>query len=160
SAGVLVLAAQTSLQAGDTQRACDCWRAALQTRPEGWVDIADQVAVVLPPDKILTQILTPGRGQHLVYFAERLYAEPAEATVHAQDLRAALDRLDRDAGLSEAERCQLTARAAAALGDHDMARKRMETALRLEPARSEWRQQLILWLIEWGEPSDARRHAL
>ena len=36
----------------------------------------------------------------------------------------------------------------------------MEEALRIEPARNDWRQQFILWLIEWGDPAEARRQAL
>jgi O-antigen ligase/tetratricopeptide (TPR) repeat protein len=160
SAEVLVLAAQAALQGGDVDLACDCWRGALAARPEGWIEIADQAGVVLTPEKILTRMLTPGSGQHLVYFAERLYAEPQDAAVREQFMRAARSRLDSEVGLPEAQRVQLVARAASVLGERDVARKRMETALRLEPLRSEWRQQLILWLIEWGDPAEARRQAL
>jgi tetratricopeptide (TPR) repeat protein len=160
SAEVLVLAAQAAFQAGDVDLACDCWRGALAARPEGWLEIADQVGVVLPPDRVLTRILTPGSGRHLVYFAERLYAEPEDEAVRTRYMREALKRLDHEVGLPESERCQLVARAATVVGDRGLARKRMEQALRLEPARSEWRQQLILWLIEWDDPAEARRQAL
>jgi hypothetical protein len=71
----------------------------------------------------------------------------------------ALKRLDHEVGLPEPERCQLVARAAAVVGERHVARKRMQQALRLEPRRSDWRQQLILWLIEWGDPAEARRQA-
>jgi O-antigen ligase/tetratricopeptide (TPR) repeat protein len=160
SAEVLILAAQAAMQAGDADLACACWCAALAARPAVWIEVADQVGVVLPPERILTQILTPGSGQHLVYFAERLYAEPEDAEVRTRYMRAALKRLDHEVRLPEPERCQLVARAAAAVGDHRLARKRMEQALRFDPTRSEWRQQLILWLIEWGDPAEARRQAL
>jgi hypothetical protein len=160
SAEVLVLAAQAAFQAGDVDLACDCWRAALAARREAWIEIADHVGVVLPPEQVLTRILTPGSGQHLVEFAERLYAEPEDAEVRTRYMGEALKRLDHEVGLGEPERSQLVARAAAVVGEHGLARKRMEQALRLEPRRSDWRQQLILWLIEWGDPAEARRQAL
>jgi O-antigen ligase/tetratricopeptide (TPR) repeat protein len=157
---VLVLAAKAAMQAGDVELSCDCWRGALTARPDDWVDAADQTGLALPPEKILVRILTPGSGQHLVYFAERLYGEPEDAEVRARFLREALRRLEHDDRLPEAERCQLVARAAAPLGQKRVAREQMTTALRLEPTQSLWRQQLILWLIEWGDPAEARRQAL
>jgi tetratricopeptide (TPR) repeat protein len=162
AAEVLILAAQAAMQAGDADLACACWRGALAARPEVWIEVADQAGVVLPPERVLTQILTPGSGQHLVYFAERLYAEPEDAEVRTRYMREALKRLEHEDehGLQESERCQLVARAAAAVGAPGLARKQMERALRLEPTRSDWRQQLILWLIEWDDPAEARRQAL
>jgi O-antigen ligase/tetratricopeptide (TPR) repeat protein len=159
SAEVLVLAAQAAFQAGDADLACDCWRAALAARPESWVEIADQVGVVLPPDQVLSRILTPGSGQHLVHFAERLYAEPEDAEVRTRYMGEALKRLDHEVRLPEPERCQLVARAAAVVGARGLARTRMQQALRLEPTHSDWRQQFVLWLIEWGDPAEARRQA-
>jgi O-antigen ligase/tetratricopeptide (TPR) repeat protein len=160
SADALVLAARAALQAGDVALSCRCWRAALAARPEGWIEAADAVGVVLPPETILNEVLTPGGGRLLVEFADRLYAEPEDAAVRTRFLREALVRLPREVQLPRAEQCWLEARAAAALGESRRARQRMEEALRLEPARGEWRLQLILWLIEWGDPAEARRLAV
>ncbi len=160
SAEVLELAGQAALQAGDVDLSCRCWNTALAACPAKWAKVCDAVGVVLPPDTILTRLLTPGSGQHIVFFAERLYADPEDKAVRARFLREGLRRLPHDAGLPRAELCQLEARASAALEDHARARKRMEEALRIEPDRSEWRQQFILWLIEWGDPAEARRQAL
>jgi O-antigen ligase/tetratricopeptide (TPR) repeat protein len=160
SADVLALAAQAALQAGDVDLSCRCWNATLAASPERWAKVCDAVGVVLPPDTILTQILTPGSGQHIVFFAERLYAEPEDRDVRTRFLREGLKRLPHDAQLPRAERCQIEARALAALADCPKARKRMEEALRIEPDRNDWRQQFILWLIEWGDPAEARRQAL
>ena len=160
SAEVLVLAAQAALQAGDIELSCRCWNAALTANPEEWIKVADVVGVVLPPDTILTRILTPGSGQHLVLFADRLYAEPEDRTVRDRFLREGLRRLPQDLQVPQAERCQLEARASAALGDRRRARQRMEEALRIEPRRGPWRVQFLLWLIEWGDPAEARRQAL
>jgi O-antigen ligase len=162
SADLLILAAQAALQANQTDLACRCWRAALAVRPAGWREIADAVGVVLPPETILNQILTltPGGGRLLVLFADRLYAEPEDEAVRTQFLRAALLQLPTDPRVSPAERQALEARACAGLGDHSRARRRMTEALRAEPDRTDWRLELIVWLIEWGEPAEARKQAL
>jgi hypothetical protein len=160
SADLLILAAQAALQANQIDLACRCWHAALAVRPAGWREIADAVGVVLPPETILNQILTPGGGRLLVLFADRLYAEPEDEEVRQQFLRAALKQLPTDPRVSQAERQVLEARACAGLGDHAWARRRMTEALRAEPDRSDWRLELIVWLLEWGNPAEARKQAL
>jgi O-antigen ligase/tetratricopeptide (TPR) repeat protein len=160
SADLLDLAARAALQAGEVDLACGCWRAALAARPAGWRAIADAAGVVLTPETILDRVLTPGSGRLPVQFAERLYADPEDAAVRVRYHRAALQRLASDADLPSGERLALEARAFAALGEAPTARRRMAEALRLEPGRTDRRLQLILWLIEWDDPAEARRQAV
>jgi O-antigen ligase len=160
SAGTLILAGEAALQAGDVALGCRCLNAALAARPATAAAVAEAVGPALPSELILEQVLTPGPGAHLVDFADRLYGEPEDVAVRNRFLRVALKRLPADAWPGRAERLRLEAVAAAALDDRALARRRMEEALRLEPDQSTWRAQLIIWLIDWGEPAEARRQAM
>jgi hypothetical protein len=160
SASVLDLVARAALHVDDRALACDCWRDALRARPEGWRAIADASGVALPAEVVLERILTRGSGKLLVLFADRLYGEPEDEAVYKLYLHEALVRLPGEVELPEAERLQLEARAHVGLEQHREARRQMAAALRLEPARSDWRVHFVLWLIQWGDAAEARRQAL
>src|SRR5262249_29907294 len=105
-------------------------------------------------------ILTPGSGKLLVLFADRLYGAPEDEAVYKLYLHEALVRLPGEAELSEAERLQLEARAHIGLDQRREAPRPMAAALRVEPGRSDWRVHYVLWLIQWGDATEARRQAL
>lgn len=155
---IIDLTAQVALEIGDLDLAARCWRQALEVREDGWPQVADAAARVLPHERILERVVP--RGRHALWFAERLYAAPEDRAIRDQFLRAAIERLPGDRDLAEAERLRFEARAWAELGDPGRARARMEAALALEPRHVEWRTELIEWLLAWGEFEAAHDQAL
>ena len=65
-----------------------------------------------------------------------------------------------DLDLAPAERLRLEAQARAGVGDRARARGRMEAALALMPGRFEWREELVDWLLAWGDVEEAHNQAL
>ena len=139
----------------DLDEAATCWRRILAVRDERWEEVADAAGAVLSPTEIRDSVAIGGRDS--VRFADHLYAQDRGARNLL--MIAALDRLPNEAGLSKAERLGLEAHAHAALGQRQEARKRIEDAIALEPARPHWREELIGWLLSQGEVSAAHRHA-
>jgi hypothetical protein len=123
------------------------------------MEVADQAGAVLPPARILGQVLPP-RGRLALRFAERLYAAPEDREVRDQFLEAAIERLPGDLALPPTDRLWLEGRARALLGDRARARGQMEAALAAEPLRGEWRSELVRWLIAWGDLDEAHDQAL
>lgn len=151
--------AEIALRIDEPALAVRCWHRSLILRPEVWPLVADSVDGRLAPDRILKEVLA-GDAAHTVAFAEQVYDTPEEAPLRERFLRTALDRLDRDASLSEAERLWLEAQARSGLGEMVPARRAMEAALAREPRRSEWRALLVERLLAWGDYEEAHRQAL
>ena len=155
---LLNYAALVSVQVNRLDLATWFWRRSLEVRDENWAEVADLSGSVLPPDKIRDELVPS--AQLAIRFAERLYAGPADHATRASLIRAALEHLPQEHGLSEAERLSLEARAYAMLDSRDQACERFRTALTLEPDRVEWRNALIDWLLAWGRSKEAHDEAL
>lgn len=154
----LAFAAQVAVQVGDLDLATRCWRRSLEVRESNWPEVADSAAAALPPDRILERVVPSGR--HALWFADRLYAAPADRPIRERFLREAVARLPNDRGLPEAERLRLEARAWAELDTPGLAGDRMKAALSLEPRRGDWRGEYIEWLLGWGQLEEAHSQAL
>ncbi|HEV3165915.1 MAG TPA: O-antigen ligase family protein [Isosphaeraceae bacterium] len=150
--------ARTAAQAGDFDLAARCWRRQLSVQQSDWAEVADIVSGLLSPSRILDEVLPSGRMT--LRFAQRLYATPDQRAVRDRFLRAALDRLPHDAEHSTAERLYLEGEALALLGDRDQACERVNTALALDPHRTDWRRELVGWLVQWGRLREAHDQAL
>ena len=94
-------AARISAHAGDPGLAARCLRKQLSAREEDWAEVADLAAGLIPSEHILNGVVPSGRFTLL--FAEHLYAAPEQRADRDRFLRAALERLPNDAGLSDAE---------------------------------------------------------
>ena len=94
--------AQVAVQTGDRGLAARCWRKQLRVNPSSWSDVADQAALVLSTDELLSDVVTDGHDA--VRFAERLYGDADRREERDQCLQAAITRLPFDRKLSAAER--------------------------------------------------------
>ncbi len=151
--------ARVAAAAGDLDLAARCWKKSLQLSDSGWGEVADAAAAVLPPGKILGQVLPRG-GRHALYFADKLYAAPEDREERDRFLRAAIERMPGDIDLPPIDRLWLESQARAKLGDRDRARGQMGKALAANPLRVAWRSQFVRWLIEWREWDEAHEQAL
>ncbi|MHC5538018.1 O-antigen ligase family protein, partial [Singulisphaera rosea] len=158
---ILDLAAQLALQVGDRDLAARCWHQSLEVRTDrdGWIKVADAAGSFLTPERILKDVV-PDNAGIMMRFADRLYAEPEAQAPREMFLKAALKLVPQDTELSANERLWLTSQIQARLDDRKDARPGMEEAISNEPMRSEWRHELIAWLLLWGDPEEAHRQAL
>jgi O-antigen ligase/tetratricopeptide (TPR) repeat protein len=155
---ILAHIARVAVQDGDLGLAAGCWRRMLEVRGAAWEEVADAAGAVLSPERVLDQVLPPG-GRFEVVFSDYLYAEPEARPARERFLKAALERLPRNAELPEDERLWIEAQARARLGDRERAAALMGTALAREPQRSEWRLEYVNWLLNWGDFDRAHRQA-
>ncbi len=156
---ILRFGAQVAGVSGDLPIAARCWRRVLQVSDD-WVTIADAVNGVLSPDDVLNTVIPEERGHFALGFADRLYTTPEQKLSRDKFLRHAVARMPYDARLSPPERLWLEARARAELDDRATSVLRMRSALSLSPGRSDWRKEMIEWLIAWDQPEDAHQQAL
>jgi len=160
---VIDLAAQLAAQAGDIKLAARCWKQSLAVcvinHKGGWEAVADAAGLVLSPEQILNEVLPPG-GLYALRFADRIYGAPESHEARMKLLNAALERLPQDTDLPKADKIWLEAQIKARLDDRVSARQGMESALRQEPLRSEWRREFTEWLLNWGDLEEAHRQAL
>ena len=154
----LAVAAAAAAQGGDLDLAARCWRKLLETDQENWRTVADRAGAVLPPEKILDRVIPAGR--FALWFADRLYASPESKPVRDRFLRAAVERLPHDQDIPKADRLSYEAQALARLDEIEPATSRMTEALGLEPFRSDWRKELVEWLIGCKRPQEAHDTAL
>jgi O-antigen ligase len=150
--------AQVAVQAGDRSLAAHCWHKELEVSPSRWQEVADEAVIVLSADEILSGVVTDGRNA--VRFAERLYGEADQQPQREQFLQAAINRLKVDREITMSDRLFFEAHASAGLNLREQACERMEAALALEPARSDWREEFVDWLFRWGRHDDAHKQAL
>jgi tetratricopeptide (TPR) repeat protein len=146
-------------QAGDQSLAARCWRRALELGPADWTTIADAAAAVLRPETILDEMLPPD-GRLTIEMVDRLYPEPADRPLRELFLRRVLEGLPRTPGLQPIERTWREAQIRARLGEVEPARAAMQEAVRAEPQQAQWREELVSWLLVWGDPEEAHRLAL
>lgn len=159
---ILDLAAQLALQVGDRDLAARCWHQSLEVRTDrdGWIKVADAAGGFLTPERILNEVIPSNNAGMLMRFADRLYAEPEAQAAREMFLKAALKRVPLETELTSNERLWLTSQIQARLDDRKDARPGMEAAISNEPMRSEWRHELIAWLLLWGDPEEAHHQAL
>ncbi len=155
----LALAARAAFQSGDAALAARCWRLGLQVRPWDWEDLALAAAASLSPAEVLADVLPPGAGWPTAV-AELAYSSPEDAETRAVFYRASLDRLPSDTSLSPGERLHLEALARAGLGQPELAAPLFDAAMRREPLRGDWRENLVAWLLDRGDLDAAHRHAV
>ena len=144
-------------QAGDPVLAARCWRRTLETEGTNWQEVADAAVMALSSAEILSEVVSSGRDT--MRFADRLYGGAEHRDVRDSFFLAALDRLDRDRGLTAAERLFLQGRAFAVLNRPEPG-ERIEAALVLEPDQSAKREEYIDWLLHWGRFDEAHEQAL
>ena len=156
---LIALIGRVAFQAGELDLVARCWRRALEVGGENWAWIADAAGAELQPEQILDQVLPPG-GRYAIRFADRLYSAPKDRAIQERFLQTALARLPDEPGLGPAERLWLEGQCRARLGERERARPQMETALRSEPLRGDWREEFVDWLIAWGNPEEAHHQAL
>ncbi|MFO0953582.1 MAG: O-antigen ligase family protein [Isosphaeraceae bacterium] len=142
---------------GDPAAAAECWKTALSGASEDRGRIIDQTGKTLPPDLILSHVVTDA-GVALA-FAERVYKGPEWRDEREAFGRAALDWLKHDVTLPAAERLALEARAWNAAGDTVQASDRMAAALSIDPEAATRRRALVELLISAGRIEEAHRHA-
>jgi O-antigen ligase/tetratricopeptide (TPR) repeat protein len=147
-----------ALEVGDRDLAARCWRKAIVANPTLWPEVADAAAIVLSPTQILNDLAHDGWSA--IEFADRIYSAPDQREIREKFLEVALDRLEHDRGLGDAERLFLQGEALAGLGRTVVARQRMETALSLQPGQSSWREKYVDWLLKWGHPDEAHAQAV
>jgi tetratricopeptide (TPR) repeat protein len=157
-ADLLLQIGRIAAQAGDRTLAARSWRRALEVREELWPLVADAAGVELRPEQILAEVLPPG-ARFPVLFIDRIYATPEDQAPRDLFLKAALEQLPRDAELDEANRMWVEGQVRARLDQRAQARKLMEEAIRKEPLNSEWRREIVYWLIFWGDPQEAHNQA-
>ncbi|MHB1557203.1 MAG: O-antigen ligase family protein [Isosphaeraceae bacterium] len=155
----LALAARAAFQSGDAALAARLWHRALQVRPWDWEDPALAAAASLSPAEVLADVLPAGAGWPAAV-AELAYSGSDDADTRAAFLRASLERLPADTTLSPGERLHLEGLAHAGLGQPELAAPLFDAALRREPLRDEWREELVVWLLDRGDLDAAHRHAV
>ncbi len=155
---VMALGARAAVQAGDLELAARCWRKSLEINPSGTDGVAVAAVGVLSPEQILDQVLSEDATQ-VIRFADLLYSDPEWKAARETFLHEAIKRAARDPGRTPEERVWCEAQARARLDDRDLARKQMEDALALEPAREDWRVEYVDWLIRWGDAQEAFNQA-
>ncbi len=146
-------------QAGEPGLAARCWGRSLEAGVPAWEEVADRAGERLDPGTILRDVLPPG-GRLPLLFADRLYAGPDDAGARERFLRAAVERMPAEVGLSAAGRDRLAAHAWARLDDRGRAVERMASAIAGEPTNAGWRREYAEWLIEWGLVREAHREAM
>ena len=156
--GTLILAAGVAAGVGDRGRAARIWRRALVIDPENWTAVADSAAALLPPGRILDEVIPSGRLA--MRFAGRLSPGTGDDTARESFLRAAIRRLPEDVDIEPGERLALEARAWEMLGKTDQALARMQEALVLKPGATAWRTDLVAWLLRMNRAGDAHEQAL
>ena len=147
-----------AVQTGDRGLAARCWRKQLRVNPSSWSDVADQAALVLSTDELLSDVVTDGHDA--VRFAERLYGDADRREERDQCLQAAITRLPFDRKLSAAERLFYEAHARAGLNQREQACERMTAALALEPDQANWREDYVTWLLAWERPDESASTSL
>jgi len=152
------LGAALAVQQDEIDHAIRYWRRSLEANPEKWTAIAEAIAVILPPDQILHEVIPPHDGQMMIQFAERIFNKVDDQPIRDLYFKLALERLPHQLAIEPAQRHCLEAYALAGLGDREQARKRMEMALILDPLQLRWRHELIAWLIDWKMLQEAQRH--
>ncbi len=157
---VAARAGRIASQVGDLDLAARCWRRAFGVglSEAEWVEAARSAAAALPAEIILDRVLEPS-GEDTLRFACRVFPEPDDAVVRDRFLRAALQRISHDPG-PESARLWHEGQALAWLDDRERARERMRSAVESEPLRGEWRDELVEWLIGWGDVDEAHRQAV
>ena len=153
----LMNTARAAVALGERDLAARCWRRCLESDPGRFDAVAEAATPFFDPDQILTQIVPDGTTSLL--FAERLAGKPTAAQTRRTALELALNRLPGDPLIEPAERLHLVARAATALDRRDQAREQMEAALALRPENIAWRQELVGWLLTWGQFDEAHEQA-
>lgn len=153
---VLERAGILAVQDGELDFAARAWRQALTIDPASWERIADAAGDALVADVILRDVIPPDNGLLVLRFADRLYSTLATRVLRDAFLKEALARIPGDPRLSSAERLFHQGVAHARLGEKAEACKLVEESLLLEPARLDWRETLIDWLIASGEWKRAR----
>ncbi len=150
--------AQVAVQAGDRKLAARCWRKKLEVSPSSWPEVADEAALVLSADKLLSDVVAD--GGNTIRFADRLFAQGDQRHDRDHFFQIALERLALDREITAPERLFFEAHASAGLNLRGQACKRMEAALTLHPGQSAWREEYIGWLLQWECYVDVHRQAL
>jgi O-antigen ligase/tetratricopeptide (TPR) repeat protein len=155
---VMTLGARAAVQVGDLELAARCWRKALELNPSRAQEIARAAGAAMSPRQILDQVL-PANPTLLIGFADVLYSDPKSTLARNQFLEEAIRQAGRDPRQTPTERLWCEGQARARLDDRELARKQMDAALALEPARAAWRDEFVHWLIRWGDPEEAFNQA-
>jgi O-antigen ligase len=158
NAPLIALATQLAVQEGDPDLAARGLRQSLETHALDWTEVADLASGILPPDRILQDVVPDSRSA--LGFADRLFSAPEDREIRGKFLRSALQRLPREPGLSPAARLELEAQLLERLGQPGPALRQLEAALALEPRRTGWRKDLVVWLIARGELRQAHDQAM
>jgi O-antigen ligase len=147
-----------AVEVDDHDLAARCWRKAMVANPARRPEVALAAAIVLSPTEILSNLAQDGPSA--IEFADRIFSAPQQREIRERFLEVALDRLEHDRGLGDAERLFLQGEALAGVGRTIVARQRMETALSLQPGQSSWREKYVDWLLKWGHPDEAHAQAV
>jgi tetratricopeptide (TPR) repeat protein len=150
--------AEVALQTGDHKLAARCWQRSLQVDPSAWIGIADAARAMLSSEEILNEVATDAFDA--IRFADRLYSNAEERAVRDRFFQFAVDRCAGAHETMTPEQLFLEGHALASLNQSEQAGKQMEKALALRPAQTDWRNEYIKWLLEWGRAEEAHSQAL
>lgn len=140
---------------GNRALACQNWRRSLELSPRFFDEILPRAAKLLGPEQAATQVI-PDDPSLLLRAAEQLYPKPDQAAQRRPLLERALQLLTDRASQPTAAELHTVALLHHQLGANAAAIQALRDALRLEPNRTDWRQELAVLLYREGRLKEAR----